>query len=242
MTEINQEKTKTNETFRHELERIDTNKITLIHNVADTYWGSDPKGDGRNLLGKCFMFIARGLNHTTQAAHSETRQEIQHAIPQVLLIGHSHMHEFDPEKLRGINVKKELAFNINEAQEKIRTTKETPDAVVYHLITNDIKDKSVEDCIAGMRKLVHDTKAKFNSELNKVLISLPPPVADEWMNAKISAVNSLLKPEFECIDHYHSFTRWGKRMQQMYKQDGIHLTLRGTKRLALNLKNHFTGI
>ncbi len=204
----------------------------LVHNVASMFWGSGgQKGDGKNVMGKLLEKERARLMDGTNQRDDSTNS------PDAVIIGHSHLKDFRPDKISGVKMEKKTAYTIDEASTLIQGEDSLPKTVFLHLVTNDVKSKSVQDCVADMKKLVTDIERKHKS---KVVISLPPPVKDRALNRKIQAVNTLLQLEMECLDHYHSFTEWGECISFLYSRDGVHLSREGVKRLAYNVKSYLT--
>ncbi len=188
----------------------------LLHNVADPYWGTGTKGKkGQNTLGTLLMDIRTDLKGkpqqtsvNTSPVHSQTLKTSD-KTSDILIIGHSHLKPpFNTGMIKGANVDKHVAYTIDEAQQFIDKAQSLPKEVIFHLITNDVKDGPVSQCIAGMRNLVSTANAKSKS---KIWVSLGIPTMDPYLNSKIRAVNLVLKatPNMNTIDHESSFTEEG---------------------------------
>ena len=68
----------------------------------------------------------------------------------VLIIGNSHIDSLNPDRMSNQNsVHKETAYTIDEASSSLNNLniRTTPDCIVYHLITNDVKRMEVENCV-----------------------------------------------------------------------------------------------
>ena len=75
----------------------------------------------------------------------------------IFVIGNSHMNKLDPERLsRSYNVEKVVAYTIKEAKEAIQKISKDPDCVVFHLITNDVKNCDADECMKRMNILLLD--------------------------------------------------------------------------------------
>ena len=147
------------------------------------------------------------------------------------------MQQLMPDRLRGLKIQKKITYTTEGAKTVLENEKNIPGNVMFHLVTNDVKTKGPEKCIQKMRDLVWQVKDRRPDV--KVFMSLPPPVKDNQLNKKVNAVNSLLKVDFDCIDHLYSSIDRGYMIRELYTGDGIHLTKKGTARLAWNIKNYF---
>lgn len=103
--------------------------------------------------------------------------------------------------------------------------------VVVHIGTNDIGRKRGEDVRQAFRELGW----KLRARTNRVVVSglLPVPRDRETRNREREQLNAWLqgwcrREGFRYLDNWGSF--WGR--WDLYKQDGLHLNLRGTSILG----------
>ena len=112
--------------------------------------------------------------------------------------------------------------------------------VVVHIGTNDLGRKRDKD----VRQAFKDLGCKLKGRTNRVVISglLPAPRDSEMRNREREELNTWLKgwcrwEGFSFLDNWGSF--WGK--WDLYKQDGLHLNLRGTNILGARFANVTVG-
>ena len=167
---------------------------------------------------------------------STTQQpQLQHQAkskPELLLVGNSHLRGIHTHKFsQDFNTKTELAATINDAHQVVHNLKSPPQAMVFQLITNDVKSLNTQDTVKEYSKLVEDTQAKFPN--TKIHISLAPnKPSTSKISTRITAVNATLTDMYQdssvtCIknSHINSFTK-----------DDIHLTKYGTSALVRSIK------
>jgi 3',5'-cyclic AMP phosphodiesterase CpdA len=121
----------------------------LVHNVACPFWGTGPDGQGRNMTGKILEKVrANIMDEKVTPEHSEEEDSVD-----VLLIGHSHLKNFDTRRIRGVQIEKVTAHNIEEAHTVLNQMDSLPPKTILHLITNDIKSLPVEMTVHNMKNL-----------------------------------------------------------------------------------------
>ena len=160
----------------------------------------------------------------------------------IFVIGNSHMNKLDPERLsRSYNVEKVVAYTIKEAKEAIQKISKEPDCVVFHLITNDVKNCDADECVKRMNNLVEVSLKKFRN--CKIIVSLAPNRKDSVLyNNKNDVVNSNLKALYQdneavyCCNNNNLSNVFGKIKDRFIGKDGIHLSEDGCKMLYSNIK------
>ena len=115
--------------------------------------------------------------------------------PCVLLIGTSNIKYIQESKLSdNMQIKKFVKYTIDETCEFIETHEfiETPDLVVLHPLTNDLKDMTPEACVVKLEKLVAMIRVKWPHA--KIVISLATPRKDDIrFHTKGQIINALIK-------------------------------------------------
>jgi len=82
-------------------------------------------------------------------------------VPEVLLVGTSNISKIDPKKLSTkFNTVKKTAFTIEEACKTINELEPNfnPDVIALHVLSNDIKRYSSNDCVSELQSLIQKTK------------------------------------------------------------------------------------
>jgi hypothetical protein len=135
------------------------------------------------------------------------------------------------------NGEKKMAYTTQEAQKQHKDLGTKPDIIAYHVITNDVKEHSLQAVCENIVSLVSNTLDKL-SDVN-IVLSLAPVRHDNdsWEN-KRRTVNALLVEQFENHDKVHLCANDNIRIEEGHinVNDRVHLTKAGTSRLAYNLK------
>ena len=100
-----------------------------------------------------------------------------------------------------MEVRKVTKYTIKEGQEYIDAMKEdekNPDAVVLHLLENDIEDETPENCAAKLQKLCKDIEQK--AKTSKIVVSMGLPRREESINRKVMKLNVLLQEQLADMD------------------------------------------
>ena len=119
--------------------------------------------------------------------------------PHVTIIGTSNTNGIDPRKLSSrYTANKITAYTISEAETEIQNLTPTPDVIVLHSITNDIKTDTPVNCVNKMSNLVK--KGLETNPQSKIIISLPTPRSDDSThNNNSQIISAMLKEQFK--DH-----------------------------------------
>ncbi len=143
-------------------------------------------------------------------------------------------NEFNPDYVKDVNIGLEKRYYITEAMEFVKKDKLPPNTII-HLVTNDLKHMSVNECVKEMKNLVETIHTLHQT---KVTVSLPPPSQRDYLNKKIVEFNKILKedPSIHHIDHTRSFMRWGEIDRTLYMNPN-HPNQRGFSRIMSNIKN-----
>ena len=122
----------------------------------------------------------------------------------VVLLGTSNFRFISSEQLSSdtVKVEKFTRYTLCEGQKYIDTLKKKEDrmdAIVLHLLENDIADHTPEDCTEKIAKMTNYIKQRFTN--TKVIVSLGLPQRNAEINRKISKVNFLLKEKLGEADN-----------------------------------------
>jgi lysophospholipase L1-like esterase len=169
-----------------------------------------------------------------------TDESAQH-IPCVLLIGTSNFKKIREQKLTSFaNVSKTLAYTLDETLNYVESFNgNSPDVIVLHPFTNDIKIMEPKQCLDQLEHIIHVIKEKWPN--SKLIVSLETARLDDiryHTNSQI--LNMLVRQHFyssniRCVDHSYLMSN-GEPIADMLHTDGVHLNDRGTSQLAANIK------
>ncbi|CAC5374668.1 unnamed protein product [Mytilus coruscus] len=161
--------------------------------------------------------ISASLDEATpRSSQKEVVREVPPAKPKLLFVGTSNIQEF------------------------ISTFTDTPDMLVLHSLTNDLKTKQPTQCIDRLFDIVSEASSKW--PLLKCVISFTTPRRDSitnFTNAQI--IKALLKQKFSGIDniYFADHTNMlvnGNPNDNLLCEDKIHLNDKGISILASNIK------
>ena len=162
--------------------------------------------------------------------------------PTVMLIGTSNIKGIEPARLSSnINIEKHISYTFAEAEKVIDDSESKPDAVAFHVLTNELKSNSSMECVHKLQNLIKLTKEKMPSA--KIIISQATNRSDnENLNRKVNTVNSLINElgheensVFSICDN-SSLGLNGLVKDKFVRDDGYHLSFDGVKVLASNLR------
>ena len=194
MQRMLQQKYRQCDAFRRALHQTESNRI--VQRTADRYWGTGHDGRGFNKMGKLLEELRQ--RETTDDRHSDRPRK-----PAVAIFGSSLIKNMDAEQLsHSFRTDLQMSYTIPEAKQNICEYKRKADVVVYQLLSNDIKEKSVDVCIEEMKELIEITK---NMQDNvDIIVSLPTNRGDNksWNN-KVNSVNASMKMEFQDSKRVH---------------------------------------
>ena len=118
------------------------------------------------------------------------------------------------------------AYTVEQTTELMASVEKAHDHIVFHLITNNIKEKEPDVVTIELLKLCENTKEKFSDA--KISISLGTPRFDRVERYRgVQAVNALLcakvGSDIRLIDHTLSFTQRGQIKHHLYRDDSVQL-------------------
>ncbi len=186
--------------------------------------------------------------HSRQQDNGQTRSTRDNypssvPAPRVLIIGNSHIHGIDKERLiPRARVAKLMAFTMEEVEDHLKYLTDPPECVVIHVITNDIKKHgNPQVCAEYLYSMVDYYATKFPG--TNFVISLGLPRLDDLtLNMKTEIVNALLKDlisrssaNVQFCDN-SNFVRNGIPQRHLLAIDRYHLSPDGTRLLASNLR------
>ena len=187
--------------------------------------------------------VAQSSARRNSAASVSSRNMNLDPKPRVFLIGTSNIKNIREDKLsQATHVKKYISYTLNETRSLLSRIEREPEPaeVVLHILTNDIKNFSPEDCVDSLHKIVTECKSKWPAV--KIVISLETPRADSTdLNTKVILVNSLIIQKFINDSDIHlcnnsNLANNGEPIRSLLENDLYHLSAQGTSRLAANLK------
>jgi hypothetical protein len=180
-----------------------------------------------------------------QSDSPRLRQHSSYSRQKVLLVGNSHFANPSIAISRIVpraDVSILPAYTIPEAAAVLADLDFSPDCLVLHLITNDVKQAPPQTCVAVLNDLI----AKFtaNHPHAKVIVSLGLPRSDDIrLDSSIEIVNTLIKgsirfancPRVIFCDH-GNFMHNGSVKPRLLAKGGYHLSEDGTRLLCSNIR------
>ena len=162
--------------------------------------------------------------------------------PHVTIIGTSNTNGIDPHKLSSrYTANKITAYTISETETEVNNLTSTPDVIVLHSITNDIKSDTPSNCVDKMTNLVRVTSEKFPD--SKIIISLPTPRSDDSThNNNSQIISAMLKEEYKdhsmisLCDNSNLAYKGEPIAKYFVERDGVHLTADGVSVFASNIR------
>jgi len=162
--------------------------------------------------------------------------------PKVLLLGTSNTKGINEDKLSSsVETQKIEAFTLDQARNHITTSDLNPNVVVLHILTNDLKTKSPQECVQKMQELVELISQKW--EYISCIISLTTPRQDSLKNhTNGQIINAMLKQVYDSnkdvllVDH-NNMLRDGNPDPELLREDKYHLSNNGISQLSANLKH-----
>ena len=225
---------------------INTDSAPLIEDVRSSpFWGSGPDGNGNNVLGKILEKERAKLLNNTHSSPVSTEAKLSSSLmsadakpsrPQILLIGNSQINDIDVNKVtHQVTISKHLAFTIEEAKEHSDTTQYNEfDLVILHLVTNDVKKHSADQCVYQLCELIEIMKEKG---AHKIVISVLSSRQDsKALELKTQQVELSLQEIFTKDNQVTICNHELDDTHATFKEDGVHLTRYGTICLAAGLR------
>ncbi|CAG2220186.1 unnamed protein product [Mytilus edulis] len=75
--------------------------------------------------------------------------------PHVILIGTSNTERIDVSKLSSkFTMEKRIAYTLPDTELSLREIEHAPDIIVFHSLTNELREKSAESCVNKMKEIV----------------------------------------------------------------------------------------
>lgn len=163
-------------------------------------------------------------------------------LPTVLLIGTSNIKFIKEDKLTPFaKVIKQIGYTLDETYQFISSSELTsPDLVLFHPFTNDVKRYDPKQCVDKMNHIIEVVQNKWPQ--SKIIISLATPRADEFhhhTNGQI--LNALLEQHLHenqsvtTLNH-SNMLHDGSPDLNLLNEDGVHLNEKGVSLLASNMK------
>lgn len=172
-----------------------------------------------------------------------TGKESSRLKPQVTIFGTSNTADIDPQKMSSrYDVTKITAYTLEETEEALKHIDHSPDVILFHSMTNELKSSPPEVVVNKMADLVNLTV--HNHPNAKIIISLPTPRADKPIlniNAQITAL--MLKEKYRqesmvfLCDNSNLSYKGEPILKHFNRSDGQHLSESGVKILASNMRD-----
>lgn len=161
----------------------------------------------------------------------------------VVLIGTSNIEGIDTSKISSkFNTEKILAYTLDQTEKAIEGIHHTPDVLVLHSLTNDLKHRDNEECVNHMCKIVQQIEQKFSN--TEIIISLPTPRADsDLLNNKGQMLSLMIKDKLIENQNIHfcdnsNMSYKGKPIPKFLDtKDNYHLSNSGIRMLAANIRD-----
>ena len=168
---------------------------------------------------------------------------VENEKPSVLLVGTSNIAKINETKItNAAKVSKIVKYTIDDTKDIINEYEDSPDVVVFHPLTNDIKTKATDECVSLMKDLTDQVEEKWPD--SKIIISLATPRNDSnLLQINTQVVNALLKKEYmdnskiTISDNDNMLLNGQPNEQFLDKTDRYHLSDQGVSKLAANIKN-----
>lgn len=162
--------------------------------------------------------------------------------PMLLLVGTSNLSKIDTDKWNTSYITtKRSAYTMEEAGAIIEEVGFKPNAVILHVLTNDVKNFTPVECASRLELIVTKVKAKFSDA--KVVVSLTTPRTDkvEW-NDNCDIVCILVKQKLRDIENLiisdnSNLSFKGAPKAKFLNSDGYHLSDDGAAILGANMKS-----
>ena len=193
------------------------------------------KEDNRSLQNQIEV-LAQQLQHDSDERNSHK---------QTLLIGDSLIRDFDESKLKDTHITCVPGAKVSDVLHHLRTSEETFDTITVCVGTNDCATDSEFDenkVVDEYKEIINCAKTRVihNKRIN--ISSIPPRSDSEKYQEHIDVINACLSTiasdnGVSFINNDMTFKLNDGSPNDGYLQsDGIHLSFRGTNRLAKNLK------
>jgi len=138
-------------------------------------------------------------DNATDFKEVQSKRRPARSNPHVILIGTSTTRDIDPMSLSvKYTVDKYMAYTLEETATAVSNIVESPDVIIFHSLSNDVKTKTNEECVQEFTEIIENVEQRFKD--TKVIISLPMPRADDdAVNNKAQMLGLLVKEKSE--DH-----------------------------------------
>ncbi|XP_062594022.1 uncharacterized protein LOC134255508 [Saccostrea cucullata] len=220
---------------REELEALDTSNRELKCKLSEV------QDELINMKSGILSESTARDNYKTVGASSNDNEQI---LPSVLLLGTSNVRNINEKVLTSaVSTTKYVTYTIEDATKFIGSCTSTYNAIILHILTNNIKNDEPNECVTKLQKLVAEIKTKWPA--TKLILSLTTPRNDGHQTAS-QLVNAMVKQQLllekeenvSFIEHHNMFdVSGGGPNLSLLSEDGYHLNERGVSKLAVNLRN-----
>ena len=157
------------------------------------------------------------------------------------MVGTSNILGINEDKLTtAVETKKVVKYTLEETETFITSFSDTPNILVLHSLTNNLKAESPTQCVDKLSQIICQATTKW--PYLKYIISFTTQGKDNinnFTNAQI--INALIKQTFTGVDniffaeHSNMLTN-GNPNDNLLKDDRYHLNDKGISLLASNIK------
>lgn len=255
MDSINEQHESEVSKLRHKLEEYETEIVSLkLHSSrcsdlndsspeVQIVGSSGHENRGRNSSSRGHtsisnVKISNNLNNSSENGNRDLNK------PLVLIVGTSNISKIREDKLSNeIFVTKRVAYTIPETLDTIKRYQcdQSPKAVVFHSFTNDVKNRSPAECVDLFNGVLEETQSRWPE--SKIIISLETARADSvTYNTSAKLLNAMIEQKFLGSANIYicdnsNFSSNGEPIRQFLDSDLCHLSVKGTSKLAANMKN-----
>lgn len=235
------------EQFREKLRNKEAENERLTENNGILKGKLDKTQDELINLKSQMSELMDKTNDTVGASENSFRavqnSRSQPAKPRVLLIGTSNCKEINEARIsNSVVVNKVIKYVIKDAISYVVSNESVYEVVCLHVLTNDLKNLSPENCVKYLEDLVSAVRNKWPN--SKVIISLATPRKDNinyHTNGQI--INALVKQRLIANpnDHvyyceHNNMLYQGNPIDDLLEEDKYHLSQKGVSYLANNIK------
>jgi hypothetical protein len=111
-------------------------------------------------------------DNATYVKEVQPKRRPARSNPLVILIGTSTTRDIDPMSLSvKYTVDKYMAYNLEETATAVSNIVESPDVIMFHSLSNDVKTKTNEECVQEFTEIIENVEQRFKDA--KEIISLP---------------------------------------------------------------------
>ena len=224
--------------FNAERLKVKNEEICTLHSSTQELSSKLDRANDEILSLKMQLSASLDQNFSKVPHHDNWREPSK---PNVLLMGTSNIKGINEDKLtQSANVHKVIKYTMAETKQYLDTSTDSPDLVVLHCLTNDLKTMSPQTCVDELESVLSIIHSKWNPI--KIVISLATPRIDNLTyHTNGLIINALIKQKVSCessisyCEHVNMLQN-GNPNPDLLNDDKYHLSPKGISHLASNLK------